>query len=134
MRTERIDVQPGAGTTEGHFEQGMNEPTNVSTPRLQIARRPELNRVQRLLEIAGTLLRETETLARDKAFTDESNRLQALDVSLGIDFYDEVRRFETGLIRLALDQTGGHQARAAQLLHIKPTTLNSKIKLYSIQY
>jgi len=135
MRTERIDVQPGAGTTEGYFDQGMDEtPTNVSTPRLQIARRPELNRVQRLLEIAGTLLRETETLARDKAFTEESNRLQALNVSEGIDFYDEVRRFETGLIRLALDQTGGHQARAAQLLHIKPTTLNSKIKLYSIEY
>ena len=27
-----------------------------------------------------------------------------------------------------------YQARAAKLLHIKPTTLNSKIKLYGIEY
>jgi DNA-binding NtrC family response regulator len=60
--------------------------------------------------------------------------LQTLNLSEGIDFYDEVQRFETGLIRLALDQTRGHQAKAARLLHIKPTTLNSKIKLYEIEY
>jgi len=92
------------------------------------------NRVQRLLDLADTLLRETETLARDKAFTEETNRLQALNLAEGVDFYDEVQRFETSLIRLALDQTGGHQARAAHLLRIKPTTLNSKIKLYGIEY
>jgi len=90
--------------------------------------------MQRLLEIADKLLQETETLARDTAFTDESNRLRSLSLSEGIDFYSEVERFETGLIRLALDQTGGHQARAARLLRIKPTTLNSKIKLYGIEY
>jgi DNA-binding protein Fis len=101
---------------------------------LKIAERPARNRVQRLLELAVTLLRETETLARDKAFTEESNRLHTLDLSEGIDFYDEVQRFESGLIRLALDQTGGHQTRAAKLLHIKPTTLNSKLKLYGIEY
>ncbi len=101
---------------------------------LKIAERPVRSRVQRLLDIAGTLLRETESLARDRAFTEHANRLQGLNVAEGIDFYSEVERFESGLIRLALDQTGGHQARAAQLLHIKPTTLNSKIKLYGIQY
>jgi len=92
------------------------------------------NRINRLLDLADMLLRETETLARDKAFTEESNRLRSLNFSDGIDFYREVERFETGLIRLALEQTGGHQARAARLLHIKPTTLNSKIKLYGIEY
>ena len=90
--------------------------------------------MQRLRDLTATLLQEIEKLARDKAFTEESNRLQALNVSDGIDFYNEVQRFETGLIKLALDQTGGHQARAARLLHIKPTTLNSKIKLYGIEY
>jgi DNA-binding NtrC family response regulator len=101
---------------------------------LKIAERPVRSRVQRLLDIAGSLLQETESLARDKAFTEHANRLQGLNLAEGIDFYGEVERFESGLIRLALDQTGGHQAKAARLLHIKPTTLNSKIKLYGIQY
>ncbi|HYW74966.1 MAG TPA: sigma-54 dependent transcriptional regulator, partial [Pyrinomonadaceae bacterium] len=56
----------------------------------------------------------------------------AIDVSRGINFYDEVRRFEIDLIRRALDQTGGHQSRAARLLGMNPTTLNSKIKTYNI--
>jgi DNA-binding NtrC family response regulator len=55
-----------------------------------------------------------------------------IDVSRGINFYDEVRRFEIDLIRRALDQTGGHQSRAARLLGMNPTTLNSKIKTYNI--
>jgi DNA-binding protein Fis len=108
--------------------------TPAPPAQLIIAARPVRRRVQRLLDLADTLLKETASLARDKAFTDESNRLQTLNVSEGIDFYHEVERFESGLIRLALDQTGGHQARAAKLLRIKPTTLNSKIKLYGIQY
>jgi DNA-binding NtrC family response regulator len=101
---------------------------------LKIAERPSRSRVQRLLDIAGSLMRETESLARDKAFTEHTNRLQGLNVAEGIDFYGEVERFESSLIRLALDQTRGHQAKAARLLHIKPTTLNSKIKMYGIEY
>jgi DNA-binding NtrC family response regulator len=56
-----------------------------------------------------------------------------IDVARGIDFYDEVRRFEIDLIRRALEQTGGHQSRAARLLGMNATTLNSKIKTYNIQ-
>ena len=56
----------------------------------------------------------------------------AIDVGRGVNFYDEVRRFEIDLIRRALDQTGGHQSRAARLLGMNPTTLNSKIKTYNI--
>ncbi|MGI8789150.1 MAG: sigma-54-dependent transcriptional regulator [Pyrinomonadaceae bacterium] len=55
-----------------------------------------------------------------------------IDISRGINFYDEVRRFETDLIRRSLDQTGGHQSRAARLLGLNATTLNSKIKSYNI--
>ncbi|HET6671700.1 MAG TPA: sigma-54 dependent transcriptional regulator [Pyrinomonadaceae bacterium] len=54
------------------------------------------------------------------------------DIGRGVDFYDEVRRFEIDLIRRALDQTGGHQSRAARLLGMNATTLNSKIKTYNI--
>ncbi len=54
------------------------------------------------------------------------------DIARGINFYDEVKRFEIDLIRRALDQTGGHQSRAARLLGLNATTLNSKIKSYNI--
>lgn len=54
------------------------------------------------------------------------------DLGRGINFYDQVRRFEIDLIRRALDQTSGHQSRAARLLGMNATTLNSKIKTYNI--
>lgn len=56
-----------------------------------------------------------------------------IDIARGVNFYDEVKRFEIDLIRRALDQTGGHQSRAARLLGLNATTLNSKIKTYNIQ-
>lgn len=56
-----------------------------------------------------------------------------IDMGRGVNFYDEVKRFEIDLIRRALDQTGGHQSRAARLLGLNATTLNSKIKTYNIQ-
>lgn len=139
MRAERADVSKVAGEAglnqgNGHSFPEQRTSSFTTNPQLKIAERPPRDRVQRLLDLADSMLRETETLARDKAFTDESNRVRTLNLSEGIDFYDEVQRFETGLIRLALDQTRGHQARAARLLRIKPTTLNSKIKLYGIEY
>ncbi|HZS44532.1 MAG TPA: sigma-54 dependent transcriptional regulator [Blastocatellia bacterium] len=51
----------------------------------------------------------------------------------GIQFYEEVQRFEIELIKQALEQTGGHQSRAAKLLGLNTTTLNSKIKSYNIR-
>jgi transcriptional regulator with PAS, ATPase and Fis domain len=50
----------------------------------------------------------------------------------GGSFYDLVRSFERNLIKRALSKTNGHQARAAQLLGIKATTLNAKIKRLNI--
>ena len=58
--------------------------------------------------------------------------VNALTLDGGVDFYDEVSRFEIDLIRRALLQTGGHQVQAAKLLNLKVTTLNSKIKHYNI--
>ena len=55
-----------------------------------------------------------------------------IDIGRGVNFYDEVRRFEIDLIRRALEQTSGHQSRAARLLGMNATTLNSKIKTYNI--
>jgi transcriptional regulator with GAF, ATPase, and Fis domain len=61
-----------------------------------------------------------------------SSTIAVQDIGRGINFYDEVRRFEIDLIRRALEQTGGHQSRAARLLGMNATTLNSKIKTYNI--
>jgi transcriptional regulator with GAF, ATPase, and Fis domain len=58
--------------------------------------------------------------------------VNTLTVGDGLDFYDEVSRFEIDLIKRALLQTGGHQVQAAKLLNLKVTTLNSKIKHYKI--
>lgn len=58
--------------------------------------------------------------------------VRSLDLKHGIDFYDEVSRFEIDLIQRALACTGGNQVKAARLLNLKVTTLNSKIKHYKI--
>ena len=136
MSAERIGASNRGGESTAEERARRVRESFAATPPLQlkIAQRPVRNRIQRLLDLADSLFRETESLARDKEFAEEANRLQTLNLSQGIDFYDEVQRFETGLIKLALDQTRGHQAQAARLLHIKPTTLNSKIKLYGIEY
>ena len=55
-----------------------------------------------------------------------------IDLARGVNFYDEVKKFEVDLIHRALQQTGGHQSRAARLLGLNATTLNSKIKNYNI--
>lgn len=56
-----------------------------------------------------------------------------IDIAHGVNFYDEVKKFEIDLIRRSLEQTGGHQSRAARLLGLNATTLNSKIKSYNIR-
>ena len=123
-----------AAAIEAARNRRLHSPSKPGAPlHLRIAGKPERNPVHSLVDLASALLREAETLAHDKEFAERSNRL-ALNVSEGIDFYAELERFETFLIWLALDETGGHQARAARLLNMKPTTLNSKIKLYGIEY
>jgi two-component system response regulator PilR (NtrC family) len=51
----------------------------------------------------------------------------------GISFRDVITDFEKRLIESTLDAAGGVQKRAAELLHIKPTTLNEMIKRYDIR-
>ena len=81
------------------------------------------NRLNSLREVALTLLREVESLRVSQS--DNGKRRVKL--------HDEVRRFEVDLIRSALGRTGGNQTRAAQLLGVKITTLNTKIKRYKIE-
>lgn len=71
-------------------------------------------------ELAFKMIEQTEGVSSD------------IDFARGVNFYDEVKRFEIDLIRRALHQTGGHQSRAARLLGLNATTLNSKIKSYNL--
>jgi transcriptional regulator with GAF, ATPase, and Fis domain len=80
------------------------------------------NRLTTLRDVALTLLREVESLRMT-----EPN-----DVAGRVRLHDEVQRFETELIRSALSRAAGNQTRAALLLGVKLTTLNSKIKRYKI--
>lgn len=84
---------------------------------------PALNlKIKHLRELATSLLDELRALGDTRR----------VSVEEGIDLYAEVCRFETELIRCALQHTGGHQVRAARLLGLKTTTLNNKIKQYKI--
>ncbi len=47
---------------------------------LKLADRPDRDRIQRVVDLADALLYEAETLARDKAFTEEANKLRPLDI------------------------------------------------------
>lgn len=58
---------------------------------------------------------------------------QMVDVRQGVDFYEEVRRFEVSLIQQALFYSNGKQTAAASLLNLNVTTLHSKIKFYGIE-
>lgn len=80
-------------------------------------------RLKTLRELAVALLQEVDSLKGNGSF----------EARPSVDFADEVRRFETDLIRWALMRTGGHQRRAARMLNLKVTTLNAKIKRYRIQ-
>jgi len=55
------------------------------------------------------------------------------DAPAEMSFYEEVRRFEIGLITRALQRAHGKQKDAARLLGLKATTLNAKMKQYQMR-
>ena len=85
------------------------------------------NQLTALEYLASLLLREIEVLKRT-----EESALHQLHKGEAIDLYDEVQNFEASLIRNALIRAKGVQKKAAELLGVKVTTLNVKIKRYKI--
>jgi transcriptional regulator with GAF, ATPase, and Fis domain len=79
---------------------------------------PPVNKVELLKYLANTLSLEIEALPESPL----------VDVKRGINFYEEVRRYEVMLIKTALTQTQGNQKEAARLLGLNPSTINAIIK------
>ena len=80
-------------------------------------------RISSLKVLALSLLNKIESLQEEVSS----------DTVAELDLQAEIRNFEAELIRNALISTGGRQRRAAHLLGMKVTTLNTKIKRYGIQ-
>lgn len=72
--------------------------------------------------LATGLARELERLRPDPT----SKKLGPIDLR------QEVQRFERELIRAALIRSGGNQTKAAKMLCLKVSTLNTKVKRFRI--
>lgn len=118
---ERREINLAADTRSTSSMNGGNGNNGLGS-RLALHDNAVLTRMEMLKNVALNLLKEVQVLST----------LEAADIVRGIQFYDEVERFERELLTRALELTGGHQVRAARLLGLKVTTLNSKVKRYQI--
>jgi two-component system response regulator PilR (NtrC family) len=83
----------------------------------------------------GVVLARGDEIGLDLLPPEMSRRVTLPDAAAlpdGVRFYDAVGRFERQLIEGALRRTGGVQKHAAELLGLKATTLNEKIKRLGI--
>ena len=104
------ELQPSAFSLKELSKARLNSPTT------------EEARLASLKVLAMTLLSQVESLEKQMA----AGTVPELNLQ------NEVHRFEEEIIRSALRKTGGRQRRAARLLGVKVTTLNTKIKRYNI--
>ena len=117
VRDTEMKVAKLAVSSESLVKDVSHERTNRSVLRLRALLNDLINEVE-LLEERSVSFSETWVL-KDR---------------MSVNFYDEVERFESALIRGALRRTNGHQLNAARLLNLNPSTLNAKIKQYRIQH
>lgn len=89
-------------------------------------------RVEQLVMLAKALTNEIETLQLQIGTDRIPSVPKQAELDEGLDFYQEIERYEIDLIKSALQQCHGNQSQAAKLLHLKSTTLNAKIKHYGL--
>ena len=111
-----------------HSKNGLPDPTGSAIPQFLPDNinhsSPPSGRdaqVAALRILAVSLLKQIETIEQ-----------QDDNEATGLNLNDQVQQFEAALIRSALEKTGGRQRRAARLLGVKVTTLNTKIKRHQI--
>ncbi|KAA0072275.1 sigma-54 dependent transcriptional regulator [Rhodanobacter sp. T12-5] len=97
---------------------------------------PEKYRGQHAVdEVHGSALlalMEDQPLPTEAGVQPVADALRMLPVE-GLDLKDHLADIEVGLIRQALDATGGVVAHAARLLHMQRTTLVEKLRKYGLQ-
>jgi len=81
-----------------------------------------------LVKAALSLRQAIEALGSLSVFSE----LSVPEIKTGINFYEQVSRFESTLLLEALRITDGRQTEASALLGLKPTTLNCMLKRYGI--
>lgn len=89
-----------------------------------------------LKEMVGSLSKALDTLEsmREVELQQLLNLHSQMFPKDGIDFYNLTENYEKSLIERALRETKGNQTKAAKLLNLRLTTLNSMIKRYEITY
>lgn len=87
------------------------------------------HRLEVLRDLVKSIAIEIEEIVEGQP-NDRVRKQSEFDLS----FAEQVRKFEFDLIKYALFRAGGRQNKAAEMLKLKPTTLNWKIKRYNIPF
>jgi len=95
-------------------------------------KRPVSRTLQRRIDYAHSLAEQLSRLLKELSLDPCLDDLCQPPLKFPIDFYEEMGRFEKHLIERAM-RVGRTQTRAAALLKLNPTTLNTKLKRYSEQ-
>jgi len=127
----------------GHFLERFSAENGKTAPRLspevldRLLRHPWPGNVRELQHVIerGVVLARGEEIGVEllpRELLEETLLPQAATLPQGMDFYDAIVRYERQLIEGALRRSGGVQKQAAEILGLKPTTLNEKIKRLGI--
>lgn len=96
----------------------------------------EERNISALGDVVSTLSNAVNTL-QDLKDSETNHLFKNFEMNFpkdGIDFYKATKLYEVNLVEQALRITRGHQAKAAKLLNMRTSTLNSFIKRHEIQY
>ena len=85
------------------------------------------NQLEALKSLSMLLVREINSLDQTEEILEKE-----IERENPICLYQELERIEAKMIRCALIRSMGNQTKASQLLGIKTTTLNAKIKRHKI--
>ena len=89
----------------------------------------QLSRFKDAEELHTKLATMRDLIASLQSELEDLQMINLPEMDEDFDFYREVELYERKLIQNALRICGGSQVKAARLLKLKPTTLNSKMKV-----
>jgi len=139
LRRRKADIEP----LSRHFIQQFcrrngREPRETAPDTLDALRRYDWpGNVEELKQVVEEMAQKSRPPCLDPSLVPthlvESSGFNTYSIpESGINLSEEMKRFERLLLCEALKQSRGKQIKAAQLLGLKPTTLNSKLMRYEI--